>query len=144
MTNINMDKHENDEFFKICHKGVLKLLKEEKYDEAAVQYILDLNHVSFVELRKFLEPYMPVDGDRCMLYPHYPKVRIWWGMSKEMAEVVKKIMSHGKVELKPTPPLLYMVDGFVTTLPVVQKVYQYKTDRWLPMIFIKVPAHTSP
>ena len=124
-----MNKHE---------KGVLKLLKEEKYDEAAVQYILDLNHVSFVELRKFLEPYMPVDGDLAMGYPHYPKIRIWWNMSEEMWQVVKKIMSHGKVELKPTPPLLYRMDGFVTKLPVVKRVYQYKTDRWLPMIFVKV------
>ncbi|EAR24271.1 pathogenicity island protein [marine actinobacterium PHSC20C1] len=82
-----------------------------------------------------------VDGDLAAFYPYDPVV-MWMGLSREAFDVLARLVAEPEVEVHPTPPMTYLIDGRMLTLPdakvdSVNKRYPYKKERWLPIVFNK-------
>lgn len=58
---------------------------------------------------------------------------IWFSCSEAGILAVKELLNERKIELHPTQPLTYAVDGCVPRYPVATSERAYKTPRWAPM-----------
>lgn len=94
--------------------------------------------VSFVELDNEINGFS--GGDLNLLYPHKKNVFIWFGMTEEGLEAIKKILEpkDSKYCLKPTIALTYVIDGKTPQTPLAKQARNYKTPHWLPMVFDKL------
>lgn len=103
----------------------------------AVDYILDRDWVSFVELRDFLaRAGVPVAGDHEMHIAD-TNIVLWAGMSPEYVEVVESLRSSGRVILDAGSPLAYLVDGGALRLPIAKRPPKagYREPHWAPVFF---------
>lgn len=104
------------------------------------RYVLETQGVTVVEVTKMLEEQgVATEGNIAVSYPYEP-VLIWAGVSQEVYDVLTRLVKDTEVEVHPTTPLVYYIDGQVPTLPLanvdsVNKRYPYKKDRWLPVVF---------
>lgn len=117
-----------------------ELLEQGKYVDAVIDMIRQREGVTFVEIEKLLSPYMEVNGDYALYSNSYPTLIFWMGISEQYFEVMKQVMSSGKVEGLPTHYLTYYADGKVPTMPLARKVMQYKDPHWVPIAFNSVKA----
>lgn len=58
---------------------------------------------------------------------------IWFSCSEAGIFAVKELLNERKIELHPTKPLTYAVDGMVPIYPVATSDRRYKTPLWAPM-----------
>ncbi|MBN2060739.1 MAG: hypothetical protein JW882_10025 [Deltaproteobacteria bacterium] len=93
------------------------------------------NGVSFVELDreivKFKDDLKMALGDN--------NIYVWFGLSEEAITVIKELLNDRIIELHPTEPLVYYIDGSVPNVPIAKRDQYYKSERWLPMTFNKGP-----
>ena len=90
--------------------------------------------VSFVELERNVEGF---SGE--YEFGILEKNLVFWqGVSNEAVDALNALMESGEVELVPTSPLTYHVDGAVPSLPVAKQARAYKEPRWVP-IAINLP-----
>lgn len=108
--------------------------------DAIVKYIVDTQGVTVVEVLGMLEHQgVEVEGDLVAYYPYEPVV-LWGGISRDVYEVLARLVADPRVEVYPTQMLTYLIDGRVSTLPLanvnsVNRRHPYKSDRWLPVVF---------
>lgn len=99
--------------------------------EAIYKLVADLKAVSFVNLCREIEGF---SGGLAMVDKN-PHIVFWIGVSSEGVRAINELRAEGRIEMKPTQALTYLVDGEMLNLPQVTKVYNYKKDHWLPVIF---------
>jgi hypothetical protein len=103
--------------------------------DAVVKFVGCQGGVSFVELASFLEGIgFPVRGDR-ELHIASMNVVLWSGISPEFVELVDQ--TTGRLEVKPTSVLVYLLDGGMLSYPVAKQPPPggYRRTRWLPVVF---------
>jgi hypothetical protein len=61
-------------------------------------------------------------------------VVLWQGVSYQLADAVRDAIKMGLVELSPTSPLVYAIDGKLLRLPIAKGARNYKSPRWLPVV----------
>jgi hypothetical protein len=69
-----------------------------------------------------------------MPYPEGANIVVWYNMSKVGADAIAELVRSYKIELLPTAPYIYAVDGLVPQMPVAKAVRAYRKQHWLPMI----------
>jgi hypothetical protein len=61
---------------------------------------------------------------------------LWSSVSLEAAAALRELMRAGKITIKPTLILTYLIDGCTLNLPVAKSTKrQYRKPRWLPVTF---------
>jgi len=75
------------------------------------------------------------EGDIGMCFAANENIVLWPNMSEAFLDALESLLSDGIIGMKPTDPLVYIVDGLALTLPVVRGRYKYKTPHWLPVVF---------
>ena len=88
--------------------------------------------VTFVELLRELPE---MSGDEIMSKGTQHAV-IAFGVNALFTDAMAVAFHKGWIDVDPTSALTYMVDGFVTTMPLLTKVPasgKLKADRWLPV-----------
>ena len=58
---------------------------------------------------------------------------IWFSCSQEAIQAIVELQDESKIELHPTQPLTYIVDGCVPKYPAAKSKRAYKTPHWAPM-----------
>lgn len=106
---------------------------------AIVEYIRQMDHVSFAELQRHLGAFVEIQGDLTMYIA--PHIMVWGGMSDRFAQAVDSLLKQRRVFLHPTLWLTYLIDGCVPLLPVARRPPRagYKADHWLPCVLRLVP-----
>ena len=66
------------------------------------------------------------------LYNPDKNVVLWSDMSLEAVEAISSLIDDRIIELIPTSPLTYHVDGKLLKYPLVKSDRAYKKTRWLP------------
>lgn len=104
--------------------------------QAAVDYITEYNHVTFVELRKVWAAHIQTDGDHSIVLSDNPNVILWAGVSDRFCRLYDLLLKQG-VRIEPASPLAYLIDGGTLNLPVVKRAVTYKTPHWLPVVLCR-------
>lgn len=114
-----------------------ELAKNGKIEDAIVEYVRDLDYVSFVELQDNFENYMKTRGDRTIEVEK--NVIMWMGMSHELAEMIVNLEKAKRIYFHPGNAMSYMIDGSIPDMPVCQQHREYKTPHWVPTTLRTVP-----
>lgn len=107
--------------------------------EAVCAYVKYFDHVSFVELGKILEPYLPTKGNHCLCLPDYENLVVWLGMSPEWTQLMIRLLADHRVYLYPSSSLVYLIDGGFPRMPIAKSVRHYKTEHWCPTVLRVIP-----
>lgn len=95
-----------------------------------LDYIQRYGGVSFVELERKIEGFK---GDMVLHFPDYPNVMLWPWVSPEATEALNSITKM--IDIKPCSILVYMADGKIPDMKIAKRLMDYKTTRWLPIVF---------
>jgi hypothetical protein len=96
------------------------------------------DHVSFAELSRLegfkgdLAIELPVAGGAPFL--------IWAGISRAAADALQELVAEGFCHYQGCSPLIYMIDGVMSSMPVARQNRGYKKQRWLPLVVKLGPA----
>lgn len=58
----------------------------------------------------------------------------WFWCSQEAVEALAHLLETGLVEVKPTSPLVYAIEGMLPQVPIAKQPRVYKSPRWLPVV----------
>lgn len=115
-------------------------LKKEEMKAELLKYICKNNSVSYAELQWLFEQKdYAYKGELMSCSDQCEHVIFWSGWSAEAFDIVGELLRDGLVHREPTHFLVYMIDGGSLGLPLVKKAVQYKTDHWLPVVFMSGP-----
>jgi hypothetical protein len=93
--------------------------------------------VSFVEIEG---AFADAQGDHEIILDDR-NIVLWQGVSYQLADAVRDAIKMGLVELSPTNPLVYAIDGKLLRLPIAKSTRNYKSPRWLPVV-LNLPKAT--
>lgn len=96
------------------------------------------DHVSFVEIQRFLESQdIETKGDFCVELPgpEVENVILWYRMSERFVEFMQDLLGSRAVKVVPASPLVYLADGGLPGMPTVKRACKYKKPHWLPVCF---------
>lgn len=88
--------------------------------------------VTFVELRQRIPE---IRGDKVMTKGD-AGVIVAFDINDLFTDAMRMLFAEKRLDMSPTSPLTYLVDGFATHIPIARKVPkggQCKTDHWLPV-----------
>lgn len=91
--------------------------------------------VSFVELERDFPEEFGEPHEYAMVMPGYENIILWAPMSQKMADALASCIKNGRIDVQPTTPLVYAADGKALNLPLAKGKRQYKSERWLPVVF---------
>lgn len=57
----------------------------------------------------------------------------WANMSDEAADAMNELVSNKSIEVNPTNPIVYFIDGYVLKYPIAKQAKTYKKPHWLPV-----------
>lgn len=104
-------------------------------------HILELvrrkHDVSFVELEDlFSELKLDYHGNCSILLNEAKQsnITIWQGWAPEYTACVIGLLKKEQLVVKPTSPLIYIIDGAVIRQPVAKSMRHYKHPHWLPVV----------
>lgn len=89
--------------------------------------------VTFVEL---LRNFPSGRGDYSWLAgEEFGEVIIYTGLSEAFMTTLRMMVFDKIIMMKPTLPLVYLIDGASQPYPVVKSTRKYKKPHWLPVVF---------
>lgn len=115
-------------------------MKKEEMKTEVLGYICKNDSVSYVELQRLFEEMgYEYEGELMSCSGQCEHVVFWSGWSAETFDIVGELLHDGLIHLEPASFLVYVIDGGALALPLVKKAAPYKTDHWLPVVFVKGP-----
>jgi hypothetical protein len=64
-------------------------------------------------------------------------IYLWFKCSEEALNAINELRQEEKIEIKPTLPLVYHIDGLVPLVPIASQDRVYKSERWEPAVINK-------
>lgn len=113
-------------------------MKREEMKKAVLEYINKNDAVSYVELQWLFEQNgYDYRGDVMTCSDQNEHVVFWSGWNEDTFDMMGELIHEGLVHREPTDTLTYLIDGAMMDFPVVKRNADYKTDHWLPAVFMK-------
>lgn len=96
---------------------------------------------SFVNLEDaFDREGLDYKGDHALAMEH---IVFWGGWSEEAIDVLRQMIEEEVVYLSPANVLVYMVDGRMMNLPLVEGRHRHSSDHWQPVTVKAGPGPTE-
>lgn len=113
-------------------------MNREEVKQRIKEYIWKNNHVSYVELERFMDEIgYDYRGNYDILSPMCDHVVFWVGWSQEAIDLMNELNTEELIHKEPAQFLVYLLDGGGLDMPIVKSFRQYKQDHWLPVVFCK-------
>ncbi len=113
-------------------------MEREEMKATALEYINRNDAVSYAELQWLFEQKgYDYRGDLMACSDQNEHVVFWSGWNKDTFDMMGELIHEGLVHREPTSALTYLIDGASMCFPVVKQKVDYKTDHWLPTVFMK-------
>jgi|ERR1700674_2167178 len=97
-------------------------------------------HITFKELADEVSGFA---GNGLMEFGEFPGLVLWAGISALAAETLQTLLRDKTIYLHPTPPLNYLIEGYISPMPLAKRVRTYKYPRWIPMTVSTDPPRTG-
>lgn len=102
-----------------------------------MEYINRNDSVSYAELEwLFGQNGYDYKGDLMTCSDQCDHVVFWSGWNVDAFNLMGELLQEGLIHREPANFLVYMIDGATLGLPIVKRNVQYKTDHWLPVVFM--------
>lgn len=113
-------------------------MKREEMKKAVLEYINKNDAVSYAELQWLFEQNgYEYRGDVMTCSDQNEHVVFWSGWNEDTFDMIGELIQEGLIHREPTDTLTYLIDGAMMNFPVVKRYTGYKTDHWLPTVFMK-------
>ena len=100
------------------------------------KYINDLDYVSFVNLEQ--EWPKEFHGGDLEITSEKKNTVYWSGLTQNAVNIIKTVLKNRDFVVESTSPFTYLLDGGrCGNYPIATQNRNYKTPRWLPIIFRK-------
>ena len=99
-------------------------------------FILERDHVTFVELARILEDKgVDPNGTFSISAGNDPNLIFWWGASEVFADLSFSLLKT--FEISGSSLMIYMIDGGFPDLPMAKRPPKngYKKPHWAPIVF---------
>ena len=93
-----------------------------------------LRHRSGISLIEMCRDIVGFAGDKTWIIADANLV-VWPGMSDEAVEAMMAMIVTEEITPTVTTPFVYLYDGGMVDMPVAKSLKQYKTKRWIPLVF---------
>jgi hypothetical protein len=94
-------------------------------------------HTTFAEMMRRVDGFK---GDVEMTLEGFV---LWSGLSQEAADAIWELREKKLITLDVADSLVYMLDGYMLTIPVAKSARKTKTPRWIPVTFTAVTISKS-
>lgn len=119
-------------------------MKKEEMKAEVLKFIREKEHVSYVEIEELFEQnHYAYKGEIMACADQCEHVVFWSDWSAEAFDILRELLHEGLIHREPTIFLTYLVDGGGMELPQAKKLTQYKTDHWLPVVFMSGPERDA-
>lgn len=111
-------------------------MSKEELKEIICDYVKERGHVTYVEIENIFKKYgFDYKGDFAQSIKDNPKVFFWIGWNDEAIDIIWELESEEKIHKVPSSALIYLVDGYISSLPVIKSNRIYKREHWCPVAF---------
>ena len=97
-----------------------------------LQYVKDRDRSSFAEFHREITGFK---GELEMRINGFENIVLWAQMSSDAIDALNDLLNEQSLFMVPTPALTYLLDGGSLTYPVAKSARNYKSPRWLPVLF---------
>jgi len=107
-----------------------------KIKELVLTFLKDhgKNVIDFVDIERMLEENdIDFKGDSAIHTRNYGPIYFWLGMSQDFADAIIELKNEGKIEFKACDIGIYLINGKILKLPLVEKKQTFKNPHWLPV-----------
>lgn len=102
------------------------------------EYIANNDITSFVEIERiFNEHGFIFQGDLSIRSAEKPQAIFWDGWNDTATEVMRELMTEGKIYMDVCQPMIYVIDGEGLKLPIPKKS-NFTRPHWIPVAFSTV------
>lgn len=109
--------------------------------DTIVSIVRKYDYVTFAELPRRLSDrgHTNTSGDSSIELPG--NLVLWAGLSVELVEAIRGLLSTKRLFLHPATTSTYMIDGGLLTLPIAKRAMPkgYRNPHWLPVCLRTVP-----
>ena len=99
--------------------------------EQILNFIQKRKTVSFIELENNIDGF---SGDEAWGVPDM-NMFFWTRLSQEAGGALIELINENLIKMTPTSALVYVVDGFETTMETVKSIRKHKKPAWFPVVF---------
>jgi hypothetical protein len=127
------DEEETAEWVALAEHGQL--------NAALAEFVRHRDHVTFPQLQQAFADYLDTEGEQGLALRSDPNVVLWVGMSRDLAELLSKLIANKRLFVHPTSPERYQSDGHALKLPLLNELPEDRLSRpaWLPVCFRDLP-----
>ena len=96
-------------------------------------YVAEHRSVTFAMLHDDFEEFRGGTFDLVHSGPDHSNIVIWSGLTREAVEAYCEAKKEGRIDVAPTSPLIYLIDGRSSNLPLAKSKRHYAKPRWCPV-----------
>lgn len=102
-----------------------------------VDYIRENGSITYSEIEEVMTAAgYEWQGQLCSCSDKNPNVVFWEGWNADAFSLVGEMIKSGTVSREPCHWFNYLVGGKCLNLPLVKSYSEYKTEHWLPCLFV--------
>ncbi|MGN8943778.1 hypothetical protein ACTNEF_01460 [Bariatricus sp. HCP28S3_E4] len=112
-------------------------MTRDQVKQAVVDYVRENEGTSYAELERLFERIgFDYKGDFDICVKEFPNVVIWFGWNMNAVNIISELESEKLIFRDAVPSWVYLADGRLIDLPVVDDSPSYKHKKcWLPVGF---------
>ncbi len=131
--------YETDEF--VSDHEWVALAEHGQLSTAVVEYVRQHEGVTFPQLQADFAQFIETSGEQGLALRSDPNVVLWIGMSRELAELISKLIASKRLYLHPADVDSYKSAGKNMRLPLLKELSEERLSRpsWLPVCLRDLP-----
>lgn len=112
-------------------------MQNEAVKQRIVEYIREKGSITYSEIEEVMTAAgYEWQGQLCSCSGVNTNVIIWQGWNSEAFSLVAEMLKSGTLRREPCHWLNYFIGGKYLNLPLAKRFTNYKTDHWLPCLFV--------
>lgn len=102
-----------------------------------LDYIRENGSITYPEIEEVMTAAgFKWEGTLCTCSDLNPNVVFWVGWNRAAFSLIGEMIKSGTISREPCHFFNYLVSGKCLTLPLVKRYTAYKTEHWLPCLFV--------
>lgn len=112
-------------------------MQNEDVKQRIVEYIREKGSATYSEIEEIMTAAgYEWQGKICACSDVNTNVVLWQGWNSKAFSLVAEMLKSGEITREPCHVINYLVGGKYLNLPLVKRYTEYKTEHWLPCIFV--------
>lgn len=112
-------------------------MHKESVKQSIVDYIRENGSITYSEIEEVMTAAgYNWRGNLITCSDANPNVVFWEGWNADAYSIISEMITSGTISREPCHWINYLVGGKCLSLPLVKRYTEYKTEHWLPCVFV--------